>query len=72
MVASGAGYSLMPTLAAANDVGRLVRYRPLGRPSPGRTIVLVWRRAFARTADIESLTRLICEHLPAGLRRLGR
>ncbi len=68
MVATGSGYSLMPALAAANDVGRLIRYRRLVSPSPGRSVVLVWRRQFTRAADIESLCRLVREHLPPRVR----
>lgn len=68
LVAMGAGYSLIPSLAATQDLGGLLRYRRLGRPSPGRTIALVWRRQSTRGADIASLSRLVREHLPSGVR----
>ena len=64
MVATGAGYSLIPNLAGRNDLGKLVCYRPFRKPAPGRTIGLVWRRGFARNADLESLARLIRESVP--------
>jgi LysR family hydrogen peroxide-inducible transcriptional activator len=44
MVASGAGVTLLPRLAAATEGGRAaVKLRPLAEPAPGRTLALAWR-----------------------------
>jgi len=45
MVASGAGITLLPRLAVATETSRApVVTRPLTKPQPFRTIVLVWRK----------------------------
>jgi LysR family hydrogen peroxide-inducible transcriptional activator len=45
MVASGAGVTLLPRLAADTERRRSeIRLRPFAEPCPGRTIALVWRR----------------------------
>ena len=45
MVASGAGVTLLPRLAAAIEASRAtVVLRPLAAPAPFRTLALVWRR----------------------------
>lgn len=44
MVASGAGITLLPRLAAATESARAaVTLRPLAKPAPFRTVVLAWR-----------------------------
>jgi LysR family hydrogen peroxide-inducible transcriptional activator len=65
MVASGAGYSLIPALAAGpGPLGRLIRYRRLAAPVPGRTIVVVWRRHMPRAADVGALAVVVRESVP--------
>jgi LysR family hydrogen peroxide-inducible transcriptional activator len=45
MVAGGAGVTLMPTVALATEAQRAgLRVRAFAKPSPHRTIALVWRR----------------------------
>jgi LysR family hydrogen peroxide-inducible transcriptional activator len=70
MVASGAGYTLMPSLAVGPNppLRKLIRYMNIGGEHHyGRTIVLAWRHSFTRTADIELFARLIRQSLPAYL-----
>lgn len=70
MVASGAGYTLLPWLAVGNKppLTKLIRYRPLaGRAGIGREIVIAYRDSFNRSDDVQHLKRLICENLPAAL-----
>jgi LysR family hydrogen peroxide-inducible transcriptional activator len=46
MVASGAGVTLLPTLAVPTETARVgLRVRPFAEPVPHRTIGLVWRRS---------------------------
>lgn len=62
MVASGAGYTLLPALAVGPKppLTELVRYRQLdGQRRYGRSIVLAWRRSSARVDDVEHLAELI-------------
>jgi len=68
MVAAGVGYSLMPELAARDDLGGLVRYRRFPEPAPGRTAVLVWRTQWARAAELPALAELVRRRLPRSLR----
>ncbi|HEX7043931.1 MAG TPA: LysR substrate-binding domain-containing protein [Burkholderiales bacterium] len=66
LVASGAGYTLMPALAATEDrrLRGLINYRPLEGKRAGRTIVLVFRERYARQRDAELLADFIRRHLP--------
>lgn len=71
MVASGSGYTLLPSLAVGNDpvLSDLIRYTRLGgKRQYGRKIVMAWRRSFNRNKDIELLADLIRECLPRNLR----
>ncbi len=71
LVASGAGYSLMPALAQVNGkLRKMIHIQRLGSPVPGRTIVLVWRRGFPRPADVAALATLVRETLPRQVVRL--
>lgn len=68
MVASGAGYSLLPSLAVGNNppLKKLIRYRKLaGQRQYGRQIVLASRKTFARDKDIELFAELIQSSIPA-------
>lgn len=68
MVAAGAGYTLMPLLAVANqtDMGGLIAYRPFDRDPPGRTVGLVWRASDPRGAGFRAMAALIRDHAPPG------
>lgn len=58
MVASGAGLTLLPHLAATTEAARAqVLLRKLAKPEPFRTLALVWRRG---------------SHAEAALRRIGK
>ncbi len=48
MVAAGAGVTLLPRVAVEAEASRAaLRIRPFARPSPGRTLVLAWRKGAA-------------------------
>lgn len=66
LVASGAGYTLMPILAVNDDkrLKGLIRYRRLEGKNTGRTIVLVCRDRFPRKREVELLGDLIRKHIP--------
>ena len=71
MVATGAGYTLLPSLAVGTTppLTNLVRYTRLGgKRQYGRTIVIVWRHSFSGDADIGLLAELIRQSLPADLK----
>jgi LysR family transcriptional regulator, hydrogen peroxide-inducible genes activator len=61
MVATGAGVTLLPELAARNTYGnaRGVAIRPFARPVPVRHVGAVWRHSTARRQAIEALCALI-------------
>src|SRR5690606_38635214 len=63
MVATGAGITLLPELAAkgAYAAARGVVIRPFTRPAPVRRIGAVWRRTSARRPAIDALCTLIAE-----------
>lgn len=64
MVATGAGITLLPELAArgAYRSARGVVLRPFARPVPARHIGAVWRKSTARRAAIDAVAGLITEH----------
>lgn len=65
MVASGAGVTLLPRMAVETEVARAgLRARPFAAPSPGRTLVLAYRRG----AAAEPALRAVAEAI-AGARR---
>lgn len=68
LVASGAGYTLMPLLAVNEDerLKELIRYRRLEGKNTGRTIVLACRERFPRRHEVEILADFICDHIPHG------
>lgn len=73
MVASGAGYSLLPALAIesegdARGLGGLVAYRDFAADRPvGRTVSLAWRRRAPREAEHRLLADFIRDHPPPGV-----
>jgi LysR family hydrogen peroxide-inducible transcriptional activator len=64
MVATGAGVTLLPELAArgASGSARGVAIRPFVRPAPVRHVGAVWRRSTARRQSIEALCDLMAAH----------
>lgn len=64
MVATGAGVTLLPQLAASGAYGdaRGVVIRPFTRPAPVRHVGAVWRRTTARGPAIDALCAVIAEH----------
>lgn len=69
MVATGAGYTLLPSLAVGKSppLTDLVRYVSLdGARQYGRTIVVSYRKSFGRKDDLELFAELIRRSLPTG------
>lgn len=72
MVATGAGYTLLPSLSVGRKppLAKLIRYVPLaGKRQYGRKIVIAWRKSYNRDTDITLLADLICASLPQELRQ---
>jgi LysR family hydrogen peroxide-inducible transcriptional activator len=68
MVAAGAGYTLLPSLAVGTKpaLRKLIRYVELGgKRRYGRNIVAVYRKSFGRQDDVRLLAKLIRDALPA-------
>lgn len=55
MVASGAGITLLPQLAAGALSGRGLSLVPFAKPVPSRTIGLAFRRTSPRRAEFQAL-----------------
>jgi len=71
MVATGAGYTLLPSLAVGSKplLSDLIRYRKLsGDTQYGRKIVLARRRSFSRDKDVELFSDLVRGSVPAKFR----
>lgn len=70
MVAAGAGYSILPALAATPHamLDGMVRYTPFDDPSAGRTIALVSRSSDPRRDQFELLAGFMAEITPPGTR----
>ena len=67
MVATGAGYTLLPSLAVGPKppLTKLVRYIQLGgKQQYGRKIVIAWRQSFNRENEIQLLADVIRGSLP--------
>ena len=71
MVASGAGVTLLPTLATGVSaaIDRDLSLVPFTKPSPSRTIGVAWRRTSPRGEEFSELARLF---LPRSERRKPR
>ena len=69
LVASGAGYSLVPRLAVREDpqLADLLVYRAFDGQQPGRDVALCWREGSPREADLAALRDLVRDCLPQGL-----
>lgn len=67
MVASGAGYTLLPALAIGHrpTLSKLIKYRRLeNKASIGRDIVIAYRDSFSREEDVNALKEVIMSSLP--------
>ncbi len=66
MVAAGAGYTLLPALAAPSmpDPSGLTVIRSFDVDGPGRTIALAWRTSDPRAAGLASLAAFFRAHAP--------
>ncbi len=65
MVAGGAGVTLMPTVALATETQRArLRVRAFAKPSPHRTIALVWRRRSPLGPALKQLAATIRDAYP--------
>jgi len=64
MVASGVGVTLLPELATRGAYGaaRGTVARAFARPTPVRTIGVVWRKSSARRTAIEAVAQVIAAH----------
>jgi LysR family transcriptional regulator, hydrogen peroxide-inducible genes activator len=62
MVAAGEGCTLLPALAAGQDIG--VAYVPLPKEEYHRTIVLVWRGSDPRAGEFRDLARCLRDLRP--------
>jgi LysR family hydrogen peroxide-inducible transcriptional activator len=73
LIAAGAGYSIVPALAASDrrTFGGLVDYAEFAAPDVGRSIALVWRASDPRGAHFRRLGGLVRES-PAIAEELGK
>ena len=74
MVAAGAGYSILPALAATPNpmLDGMVRYTSFDDPDAGRTVGLVWRASDVRREQFLAFAEFLREVAPAGTRVVGR
>jgi LysR family hydrogen peroxide-inducible transcriptional activator len=68
MVAAGAGYTLLPSLAVPSgpDPSGLTVVRTFDVDGPGRTIALAWRASDPRAAGLAHLAAFFRAHAPEG------
>ena len=59
MVAAGQGVSVVPEMAAVADTAKACFYRPLGRPTPTRTLCAVWHKQRYRPASLQAFVEVI-------------
>lgn len=73
MVAAGAGYALIPALAAegGSTLGGLLSYRPFADANVGRTVALAWRESSPRTAEFELLASILRKIAPPNVEPLS-
>ncbi|MEH3147127.1 MAG: LysR substrate-binding domain-containing protein [Methylobacterium frigidaeris] len=74
MVAAGAGYTLLPALAAPTgaDPHGLTVCRSFGEDGPSRTIALAWRASDPRGAGLDRLADFFRAHAPGATLPCGR
>ena len=59
MVAAGQGVSIVPEMAATGDASPRRVYRPLGKPSPSRTLCAVWHKQRYRPPSLRSFVEVL-------------
>jgi LysR family hydrogen peroxide-inducible transcriptional activator len=59
MVAAGQGVSVVPEMAAVADSAKACVYRPLGKPSPMRTLCAVWHKQRYRPASLQAFVDVV-------------
>lgn len=65
MVASGAGVTLLPELAAATEARNAnLKLRRFAEPSPHRTVVLIWRKTSPLKRGFKEIAGVIREAIP--------
>jgi LysR family hydrogen peroxide-inducible transcriptional activator len=59
MVAAGEGVSVVPEMAAVADNAKSCVYRPLGKPSPSRTLCAVWHKQRYRPESLRAFVEVV-------------
>jgi LysR family hydrogen peroxide-inducible transcriptional activator len=59
MVATGEGVSIVPEMAALADKAKACVYRPLGKPSPTRTLCAVWHKQRYRPESLRAFVSVL-------------
>lgn len=59
MVAAGEGVSVVPEMAALADKAKACAYRPLGKPSPTRTLCAVWHKHRYRPESLRAFIEVV-------------
>lgn len=59
MVAAGQGVSVVPEMAAVADGAKQCVYRPLGKPTPTRTLCAVWHKQRFRPATLRAFVEVV-------------
>jgi LysR family hydrogen peroxide-inducible transcriptional activator len=59
MVAAGQGISVVPEMAAFGDAAKSCVYRPLGKPTPSRTLCAVWHKQRYRPASLRAFMEVV-------------
>ncbi len=59
MVAAGQGVSVVPEMAAIADTAKACAYRPLGKPTPCRTLCAVWHKQRYRPASLRAFVDVV-------------
>ena len=59
MVAAGQGVSVVPEMAAEGDQNRDRIYRPLGKPTPSRTLCAVWHKQRYRPPSLRAFVEVL-------------
>jgi DNA-binding transcriptional LysR family regulator len=59
MVATGEGVSIVPQMAALADKAKACVYRPLGKPSPTRTLCAVWHKQRYRPESLRAFVSVL-------------
>lgn len=59
MVAAGQGVSVVPEMAAEGDPSPLRAFRPLGKPTPTRTLCAVWHKQRYRPPSLRAFAEVL-------------